>query len=126
MIAGPGTRCKSTSKPIVKLVDVTKIYEMGHAGGAAACSSRRKGPTTTVTVHALRGVSVDFYPGEYVAIMGASGLRQEHHAQPAGLSRPAHGRRRTSWAGATWPGWTTTSSPRSAAVTSASSSSRIT
>ena len=44
-------------------------------------------------VHALRGVSVDFYPGEYIAIMGAVGLRQEHHAQPAGMPRPPHERR---------------------------------
>ena len=45
-----------------------------------------------MTVHALRGVSVDFYPGEYMAIIGASGLGQKHHAQPPGLPRPSHRR----------------------------------
>ena len=30
---------QSAGKPIVKLVDVTKIYVMGHAGEAAACSA---------------------------------------------------------------------------------------
>ena len=80
---GTGT---PVGKPIVKLADVTKIYEMGHAGGGGLLN-RRRGPSTTVTVHALRGVSVDFYPGEYIAIMGASGLRQEHDAQLAGMSR---------------------------------------
>ena len=66
------TPARAAGKPIVRLVDVTKTYVMGHAGGGGLLN-RRKQPVTTVTVHALRGVSVDFYPGEYVAIMGASG-----------------------------------------------------
>ncbi len=85
---GMGT---SAGKPIVKLVDVTKIYEMGHAGGGGLLN-RRRGPTTTVTVHALRGVSVDFYPGEYIAIMGASGSGKSTMLNLLGcLDRPTDG-----------------------------------
>jgi putative ABC transport system ATP-binding protein len=53
------------SQPIVRIQDVRKKYIMGHASSG--------GKEQTITVHALRGVSVDFYPGEYVAIMGQSG-----------------------------------------------------
>jgi len=42
--------------PIVKTVDVTKIYQMG-----------------VEEVHALRGVSLEIREGEYVSIMGPSG-----------------------------------------------------
>ncbi len=96
---------KSGGKPIVKLVDVTKTYVMGHAGGGGLFG--RRGPSTTVTVHALRGVSVDFFPGEYVAIMGASGSgkstmlnllgcldRPSTGAVPSGRSRRRRARRR--------------------------------
>jgi putative ABC transport system ATP-binding protein len=80
-----------TGKPIVKLVDVTKIYEMGHAGGGGLLN-RRRGPTTTVTVHALRGVTVDFHPGEYIAIMGASGSGKSTMLNLLGcLDRPTGG-----------------------------------
>jgi putative ABC transport system ATP-binding protein len=51
--------------PIVRIQDVTKKYIMGHATSG--------GRDQTITVHALRGVSVDFFQGEYVAIMGTSG-----------------------------------------------------
>jgi putative ABC transport system ATP-binding protein len=82
----------STGKPIVKLVDVTKIYEMGHAGGGGGLLSRRKVPVTTVIVHALRGVSVEFYPGEYIAIMGASGSGKSTMLNLLGcLDRPTDG-----------------------------------
>jgi putative ABC transport system ATP-binding protein len=53
------------SMPIVRIQDVTKKYIMGHATSG--------GRDQTITVHALRGVSVDFFQGEYVAIMGTSG-----------------------------------------------------
>jgi putative ABC transport system ATP-binding protein len=85
------TAGKSGSKPIVKLVDVVKTYVMGHAGGGGLLR-RSKAPVTTVTVHALRGVSVEFYPGEYIAIMGASGSGKSTMLNLLGcLDRPSSG-----------------------------------
>jgi putative ABC transport system ATP-binding protein len=42
--------------PVIKLAEIHKIYHTGE-----------------VDVHAVRGVSLDIMPGEFVAIMGSSG-----------------------------------------------------
>jgi putative ABC transport system ATP-binding protein len=87
----PGST-QSTRKPIVKLVDVVKTYVMGHSEGGGGLLHRRTTKATTVTVHALRGVSVDFYPGEYVAIMGTSGSGKSTMLNPLGcVDRPTSG-----------------------------------
>jgi putative ABC transport system ATP-binding protein len=82
---------KNAAKPIVRLVDVTKTYVMGHSGGGGGLLNRRT-QITTVTVHALRGVTVDFFPGEYIAIMGASGSGKSTMLNLLGcLDRPTSG-----------------------------------
>ena len=42
--------------PVVKITDVHKIYDSGE-----------------VKVHAVRGITLDLYKGEMMALMGASG-----------------------------------------------------
>ena len=61
---------------IVQLDAVTKTYHMG-----------------TVTLNALRGISVDVSPGEYIAIMGPSGCGKSTLLNVLGcLDRPTTGR----------------------------------
>jgi putative ABC transport system ATP-binding protein len=70
-------------RPIVSLKDVRKTYVMGKKSGHDAGA---------VIVHALRGVTVDFFEGEYVAIMGASGSGKSTMLNLLGcLDRPTSG-----------------------------------
>ena len=74
----------AAGKPIVRIGDMTKVYVMGH--------SNEGGPRETVTVHALRGVTMNVMQGEYVAIMGQSGSGKSTMLNLLGcLDRPTGG-----------------------------------
>jgi putative ABC transport system ATP-binding protein len=69
---------KSTagSTPAIRLENVIKTYDLGE-----------------IQVHALRGVSLEIYPREFVAIMGASGSGKSTLMNILGcLDRPTKGR----------------------------------
>jgi len=61
--------------PVIHLADIHKIYHTGE-----------------VDVHAVRGVSLDIFPGEFVAIMGSSGSGKSTLMNTIGcLDRPTNG-----------------------------------
>jgi len=63
-------------EPIIKLVDFQRTYRNG-----------------SLEVHAVQGVTLDIYPGEFVAIMGSSGSGKSTLMNTIGcLDRPTSGR----------------------------------
>jgi putative ABC transport system ATP-binding protein len=66
----------SVGTPTIRLENIVKTYDLGE-----------------IQVHALRGVSLDVYPGEFVAVMGASGSGKSTLMNILGcLDRPTNGR----------------------------------
>jgi putative ABC transport system ATP-binding protein len=63
------------TNPVIKLADIHKVYHTGE-----------------VDVHAVRGISLEVFPGEFVALMGASGSGKSTLMNMIGaLDRPTRG-----------------------------------
>jgi putative ABC transport system ATP-binding protein len=65
-----------SNQPVIQLADIHKVYHTGE-----------------VDVHAVRGVSLEIYPAEFVALMGASGSGKSTLMNMIGaLDRPTGGK----------------------------------
>jgi putative ABC transport system ATP-binding protein len=66
----------ANAKPVIRLENVFKTYDLGE-----------------IQVHALRGISLEIYEGEFVAVMGPSGSGKSTVMNILGcLDRPTRGR----------------------------------
>jgi putative ABC transport system ATP-binding protein len=72
---GAGSLARAETEPLISLSHIHKIYKMGD-----------------VEIHALHGISLEINPGEFVAIMGASGSGKSTTMNIIGcLDKPTRG-----------------------------------